>query len=235
MPIGIPYAIVSARTRRVPVRFDYAAESDRGPYPLSARVPIEGGPRSSGDRHVIVVDRNLCRDYELFSAYPNAAGTRWHAGSGAIFNLRSNQLRPAGWTSADAAGLAILPGLARYDEVAHGAIDHALRFTAPCTARAYVYPARHYASTCSGPGLPPMGLRVRLRAGVRIAGLPHQARVVAEALRRYGMILADNGSPWFISGAPDRYWSNDALHLLGRLTGRDFEVVDARSLPHPGL
>jgi len=234
-PIGIPFAVVSGRTRRVPVSFDYASESDGHRYPLPPNVPIEGGSHSTGDRHVIVVDRDTCIDYELYAAYPHDGGKRWHAGSGAIFNLRSNHLRPAGWTSADAAGLPILPGLARYDEVAHGAIDHALRFTAPCTAKAYVYPARHYAPTCSGQSpLPPMGLRVRLKANVSVSGLPYQARVVAQALKRYGMILADNGSPWYISGAPNSKWNNDALHLLNRLTGRDFEVVDTASLPHPG-
>jgi hypothetical protein len=234
-PIGIPFTVVSSHTRRVPVSFQYASESDRGPYPLPRGVAIEGGYGSTGDRHVIVVDRDSCLDYELFAAYPHDGGKRWTAGSGAIFNLRSNHLRPATWTSADAAGLPILPGLARYDEVARGQIDHALRFTAPCTAARFVYPARHEASTCSGPGLPPMGLRVRLKASVNISGLPFQARVVAQALKRYGMILADNGSPWFISGAPDRHWSNDALHVLDRLSGRDFEVVDTSSLPHPGL
>jgi hypothetical protein len=234
-PIGIPFAIVSARTRRVPVSFQYASESDRGRYPLPRGVPIEGGYGSTGDRHVIVVDRTTCRDYELSAAYPHDGGKRWTAAAGAIFNLRSDHLRPAGWTSADAAGLPILPGLARYDEVARGQIDHALRFTAPCTAASYVYPARHEASTCSGSSLPPMGLRVRLKASVDISGLPYQARVVAQALKRYGMILADNGSPWYISGAPDRHWSNDALHLLDRLSGQDFEVVDTSSLPRPGL
>jgi hypothetical protein len=233
-PIGIPYTVVSSASRRVPVSFQYASESDKGPYPLPRGVPIEGGYGSSGDRHVIVVNRDTCSDYELFAAYPHDGGTRWTAGSGAIFNLRSDHLRPAGWTSADAAGLPILPGLARYDEVAKGQIDHALRFTAPCTAARYVYPARHEASTCGGAWLPPMGLRVRLKANVKISGLPYQARVVAEALKRYGMILADNGSPWFISGAPNRGWNNDALHLLDHLTGRDFEVVNTSSLPHPG-
>jgi hypothetical protein len=233
-PNGIPFVVVGSRTRRVHVRFQYANESDRGPYPIPRGAPIEGGPRSTGDRHVIVVDRATCRDYELFAAYPHHGGAYWTAGSGAIFNLRSNHLRPAGWTSADAAGLPILPGLARYDEVARGSIDHALRFTAPCTAARYVYPARHFASTCSG-FYPPMGLRVRLKASVNIAGLPHQARVVAEALKMYGMILADNGSPWYISGAPNPHWNNNALHQLGQLTGRDFEVVDTSSLPHPGM
>jgi hypothetical protein len=234
-PIGIPFAVVGSSTRKVPVSFLYASESDKGPYPLPRGVPIEGGYGSSGDRHVIVVDRDTCTDYELFAAYPHDGGRRWTAGSGAIFNLRSNRLRPAGWTSADAAGLPILPGLARYDEVAAGSIDHALRFTAPCTAARYVYPARHEASTCHGANLPPMGLRVRLKASVNISRLPYQARVVAEALKRYGMILADNGSPWYISGAPNKGWNNDALHLLDRLTGKDFQVVDTSSLPRPGL
>ncbi len=233
-PNGIPFAVVSRRTRRVPVRFHYASESDGHAYPLPPRVPIEGGARSSGDRHVIVLDRSTCTDYELFAAYPHRNGKSWTAGSGAIFHLGSDRLRPAGWTSADAAGLPILPGLARYREVAAGAIDHALRFTAPCTGPRYVYPARHQAASCTGPFAPPMGLRVRLKASVDISHLPYQARIVAQALKRYGMILADNGSPWFISGAPDRRWSDSALHTLGRLTGRDFQVVDTGSLPHPG-
>jgi hypothetical protein len=197
-------------------------------------VPIEGGRHSTGDRHVIVINRDSCLDYELFAAYPHDGGQRWTAGSGAIFNLGSNHLRPAGWTSADAAGLPILPGLARYDEVKAGVINHALRFTAPCTAPGYVYPARHEASTCHG-FYPRMGVRVRLKSSVNLAGLPYQARIVAIALKRYGMILADNGSPWYISGAPNRDWNNDALHQLDRLTGRDFEVVNTSSLPHPGL
>jgi hypothetical protein len=230
-PNGIPFAVVTGKTRKLPVRFQYADESDRGPYPLPADVPIEGGPNASGDRHVIVVDRSSCRDYELFAAYPH--GSYWTAGSGAIFDLRSNHLRPAGWTSADAAGLPILPGLARYDEVARGSIDHALRFTARCTAARYVYPARHFAATCGSGVYPPMGLRVRLKASVNISRLPHQARIVAQALKRYGLILADNGSPWYISGAPNPRWSDDQLHQLDQLTGRDFEVVDTSSLPHP--
>jgi hypothetical protein len=151
-----------------------------------------------------------------------------------VFDLRSNALRPAGWTSADAAGLPIFPGLARYDEVARGVIDHALRFTAARTRRAYVYPARHDASSSDDPSLPPMGLRVRLKASVDISGFPRQARIVLQALKTYGMILADNGSPWYISGAPNSHWSNDDLHTLGRISGADFEVVDTSSLPHPG-
>jgi hypothetical protein len=234
-PIGIPFSIVSKHTRRVPVSFDYASESDGRFYPIPPGVQIEGGANSSGDRHVILVDRDSCKDYELYSAYPQRRGASWHAGSGAIFSLRSNHLRPSGWTSADAAGLPILPGLARYDEVARGMIDHALRFTADQTRMKYVYPARHYASSSNDRSLPPMGLRVRLKANVDISHLPHQARVVAQALKRYGMILADNGSPWYVSGAPDRHWNNDDLHQLGNLNGRDFEVVDTSSLPRPGL
>jgi hypothetical protein len=234
-PNGIPYAIVSNATKRVPVRFQYASESDGHSYPLPRHVPIEGGPHSGGDRHVIVVNKDTCTDYELFDARPQDGGTHWTAGSGAIFNLRSDKLRPAGWTSADAAGLPILAGLAIYGQMASGAIDHALRFTAPCTSAHYVYPARHEAGTCHGPGVPPMGLRVRLKASVNISHLPHQARVVAQALKSYGMILADNGSPWYISGAPNPRWNDDALHALGTLTGRDFQVVNTGSLPHPGL
>jgi hypothetical protein len=233
-PNGIPFTVIGARQKRVPVRFQYASESDRGPYPIPRNVPIEGGRQSAGDRHVIVLDRATCTDYELYDAHPVRGGAAWTAGSGAIFHLRSDHLRPAGWTSADAAGLPILPGLARYDEVRAGAIDHALRFTAPCTAARYVYPARHEASTCHAADAPPMGLRVRLKAGVNISRLPRQARVVALALKRYGLILADNGSPWYISGAPNRRWNDDDLHQLDRLSGRDFEVVDTRSLPHPG-
>jgi hypothetical protein len=232
-PNGIPYEVVSHRTKRVRVSFDYASESDKGPYPLPRAVPIEGGRASEGDRHVIVVDRATCKDYELYDAYPLHGGRSWHAGSGAIFNLRSDHLRTAGWTSADAAGLPILPGLARYDEVRRGSIDHALRFTANCTAKFFVYPARHEASTCTGT-YPPMGARVRLKASVNISGLPYQARIVAQALKTYGMILADNGSPWYISGAPNKRWNDNALHQLDQLTGRDFEVVDTSSLPHPG-
>jgi hypothetical protein len=231
-PIGIPFDIVTSATPRSRVTFDYSDESDKGPYPIPRTVHVEGGRDASGDRHAILVDRDACRLYELFDLQGGAG--RWHAGSGAIWNLRSNHLRPAGWTSADAAGLPIFPGLARWDEVHRGVIDHALRFTAPRTRRAFVYPARHYASDSNDLSLPPMGLRVRLKASVDISSFPPQARVVLVALKRYGMILADNGSPWFISGAPDPHWSNDELHTLARLHGNDFEVVDTSSLPHPG-
>jgi hypothetical protein len=231
-PIGIPFDVVSSRTPRSRVSFEYADESNRVRYPIPRGVHIEGGAHATGDRHAILVDKSSCRLYELYDLRHTSRG--WTAGSGAVWSLRSNHLRPAGWTSADAAGLPMFPGLARWDEVSRGVIDHALRFTAPETRRAYVYPARHYASSSDDPALPPMGLRVRLKASVDIASFPRQARVVLRALQRYGMILADNGSPWYISGAPNRHWSNDDLHSLGRLTGADFEVVDTSSLPEPG-
>ena len=231
-PIGIPFDVVSKRTPRFHVRFDYADESDKVQYPIPKNVHIEGGRASTGDRHALLLDKSSCRLYELFALARTGSG--WTAGSGAVWNLRSNALRPAGWTSADAAGLPIFPGLARYDEVARGVINHALRFTAERTRRAYVYPARHYASSSDDPSLPPMGLRVRLKASVDLSGFPKQARVVLQALKTYGVILADNGSNWYISGAPDPHWSNDALHTLDRITGSDFEVVDTSSLPHPG-
>jgi hypothetical protein len=233
-PIGIPYTTVSRRQRRVPVSFRYADESDRGPYPIPRNVPIEGGRDAGGDRHVVVVDRDRCRLYELFAAYPVDGGRRWRAGSGAIWSLRSNRLRPSGWTSADAAGLPILPGLARHEELRRGGIDHALRFTAPRTRRAFVYPARHFASGSGERGLPAMGQRLRLRASFDVSSFPPQARAVLRTLKRYGMILADNGAPWFVSGAPSRGWDNDDLHALGRVEGRDFEVVDTAALPKPG-
>jgi hypothetical protein len=232
-PIGIPYEVVGKDQKLVPVSFYYPHASDPGPYPIPANVPIEGGPRARGDRHVIVVDRDRCRLYELFDAYPVAGGAGWRAGSGAIFDLRSNRLRPAGWTSADAAGLPILPGLARYHEVERGVINHALRFTAPRTRKSYVYPARHFASSNGNRELPPMGLRVRLKPGTDLSRLAPQARIVARALQRYGALLADNGSPWHFGGAPDRRWDNDDLHTLEHLKGSDFEVVDTSSLPKP--
>jgi hypothetical protein len=231
-PIGIPFDVVSRKTPRSRVSFDYADESNRVRYPIPRHVHIEGGANATGDRHAILVDKSSCRLYELYDLRRTSRG--WTAGSGAVWSLRSNHLRPAGWTSADAAGLPIFPGLARWDEAARGTIDHALRFTAPRTRRAYVYPARHYASSSDDPSLPPMGLRVKLKTSVNVASFPPQARVVLRALQRYGMILADNGSPWYVSGAPNSHWSNDQLHTLGRLTGADFEVVDTSSLPEPG-
>ena len=223
-PIGIPVTVVGRRTPRSRVAFEYAGESDRVPYPIPAGVRVEGG----GDRHAILVDRDACRLYELFAL--RREGGRWHAGSGALWSLRSNRLRPAGWTSADAAGLPILPGLARYDEVVRGRIAHALRFTVARTRRAYVWPARHFASSETDPSLPPMGLRLRLRADYPIGRFPPQARIVLRALREYGMVVADNGTSWMISGAPDPRWSNDQLHTLHDVPGTAFEVVDPSAL-----
>ena len=228
-PIGIPVTVVRGTQPKVRVSFEYEDESDAGPYPIPRNVRIEGGRASEGDRHALIVDRDRCRLYELYALYPTDGGG-WKAGSGAIWDLRSNRLRPAGWTSADAAGLPILPGLARYEEFARGRIDHALRFTASRTRRAYVWPARHFASEQTDPSLPPMGSRVRLKASYPIGGFPPQARVVLQALKEYGMILADNGSDWFVSGAPHPKWSNDQLHQLQRVPGSAFELVDASSL-----
>jgi hypothetical protein len=232
-PIGAPYRTVSKRQKRVPVSFDYADQSDGRRYPIPANVPIEGGRGSSGDRHVIVIDRDRCKLYELYAAYPQNGGRSWHAGSGAVWRLRSNHVRHRGWTSADAAGLPIFPGLARWTEARHGVIRHALRFTAPDTRQAFIYPARHFASSDNDPNLPAMGQRLRLKRSVRISSFPRQARVILRTLRRYGMILADNGSPLHVSGAPSRGWDNDQLHSLHRVRGTDFEVVDTGSLPRP--
>lgn len=220
---GIPFNVVTRATKRVRVAFDYADESDRIGYPIPRRPKIEGG----SDRHILIVDRDRCRLYELFAA--RRSGGIWRAGSGASWDLRSNRLRPSGWTSADAAGLPILPGLVRWDEARRGVIRHALRFTAPRSRNRFIYPARHQAGEAD-PGLPPMGLRVRLKRSVSLAGFGPQARVVLTALRDYGMILADNGSPWYLTGAPSRGWDDDDLRALGRISGRDFEVVDTSSL-----
>jgi hypothetical protein len=228
-PNGIPFVVVTGAQPRVAVSFDYADESDPGPYPIPPDAPIEGGPQAGGDRHVLVVDRDGGKLYELFAAYPNADGG-WHAGSGAIFDLNSNALRPASWTSADAAGLPILPGLVRYEEVVAGEIPHALRFTAPQTRNTFVWPARHQASSLAGANYPPLGQRFRLKASVDLSGFGPNVQVILRALKKYGMFLADNGSSWFLSGAPDPRWDDDELHQLGRLTGNDFEAVDESSL-----
>jgi hypothetical protein len=229
-PIGMPYNVVGKHQKKVRVSFQY--RSDKGPYPIPRNVRIQGGRSSTGDRHAIIVDRDRCKLYELWALYP--AGRGWRAGSGAIWNLRSNRLRPDDLTSADAAGLPILPALVRYQEVRQGAIRHALRFTAPRTRAAHVYPARHDASDSSDPSLPPMGLRLRLRASFDVSGFPPQARVILVALKRYGMLLADNGEPWYFSGVPDPRWNNRQLDTLSRVKGSDFEVVNTSSLPRPG-
>jgi len=219
-PIGIPLMTVGRRTPRSRVAFDYADESDRVRYPLPRRPRIEGG----SDRHALMVDRDACRLYELF-ALRRARGGGWRAGSGATWSLRTWKPRPAGWTSADAAGLPIAPLLARWPEVRRGRIRHALRVTVSRSRDAYVYPARHAASDDGDPSLPRMGERLRLKRSVRLDGLPPQARVVARAMREYGLIVADNGSDWFVSGTPHARWDDDDLRALGRLKGSDFEVV----------
>ena len=225
-PSGIPYVVVKGNQPGVKATFQYADESDAGPYPIPAEAPIEGGANSDGDRHVIVIDRQHWKLYELFSARFDGGG--WKAGSGAVWDLSkpSYGQRPKGWTSADAAGLPIFPGLVRYDEtVQRKEIGHALRFTVVKSRRAYVPPATHFASRRADASLPPMGMRVRLKADYDIARFPADCQVILRALKRYGMIVADNGSDWFISGSPDPRWNDDELHTLTRVKGVDFEVV----------
>jgi hypothetical protein len=221
---GIPYNTVPGSQRKLTVRFDYSSQSDHVGYPIPARPRIEAG----SDHHLLIVNRDTCKLYEMWNVRHTRRG--WRAGSGAVWKMTSNALRPDGWTSADAAGLPILPGLVRYREVAAGVIDHALRFTAPQTRDAHIYPARHDAGSGSSASLPPMGLRVRLKASFDLSQLSPQARVVAVALQHYGMILADNGSPWYISGASNKRFNDDDLRTLNRITGRDLEVVDTSGL-----
>ncbi|MFD0576390.1 hypothetical protein [Dactylosporangium darangshiense] len=228
-PFGIPVTAVPAGQAKVKVTFSYAGESDPGPYPIPKNARIEGGANADGDRHVILQDTAACKAYELFDAHPNADGS-WKAGSGAVYDLRGNALRKAGWTSADAAGLPILPGLPRADEAAAGKVDHAIRFTAPKTRKSYIWPARHAASDATDASLPPMGARFRLKASVDISKYPPQARAIAQALKTYGAILADNGSPWYFSGTQDDRWNNGQLDALKSLKGSDFEAVDSSSL-----
>ena len=228
-PIGIPYNVVDGSTPDVPVQFTYAEESDPGPYPIPPDPLIEGGPEADGDRHILVVDRDACVLHELFDAHPDGAGG-WTAGSGAVFPLDSHALRPADHTSADAAGLPMLPGLVRYDEVAAGTIDHAIRMTAPRTDRRWIWPARHQAGAADDPGLPPMGAWFRLSAEVDPDDFPAQARPIVVALQTHGAILADNGSSWFLRGVPDERWDNDALRSLRDIPGSAFEAVDTSGL-----
>lgn len=224
-PIGIPFVVVHDGQPFVPVSFYYEDESDPGPYPIPPDAPIEGGPDSDGDRHVIALDVDNKLLYEMFDSHPHSDGS-WDAGAGAIFDLTSNELRPAGWTSADAAGLPIFAGLVRYDEVVErGEITHALRFTVSRTRRAYIPPATHYASSSTDPTLPAMGLRVRLRADFDISDFSPNVQVILRAMKKYGMFVADNGSNWYVSGAPDPRWDDDELRQLGQVKGRDFEVV----------
>jgi hypothetical protein len=234
-PIGIPYLVVSGSQATVPVQYtDYGDESDPGPMPIPATAPIEGGSASDGDRHVLVLDRDNCLLYELGRAFPQPDGS-WHAAGGTVWDLQSNALRPWSWTSADAAGLPIFPGLVRYDEVASGAIHHALRFTVPTTRKAYVAPATHWASSETSASAPPMGMRVRLKASVNISSFAPRVQVILQALKQYGMLLADNGSAWYISGAPNERWDNDELRALGNIKGSDLEVVNTGTVytSHP--
>lgn len=226
-PNGIPYVVVAGNQARVPINFTlYGDESDPGPYPVPPDAPIEGGPTSTGDRHVLVIDRDNWKLYEMGNSFPINGGASWDASGGAIFDLNSNALRPAGWTSADAAGLPIFPGLVRYDEVVElGEIKHALRFTAQRTRHAYVSPARHFASNDTSPNQPPMGMRVRLKASFDISTFSPRIQVILRAMKKYGMFLADNGSNWFISGAPDPRWDDNELRQLKTIAGSNFEVV----------
>jgi hypothetical protein len=229
-PIGIPFVQVPADQEGIAVTFSWPDESDAGPYPVPPDAPIEGGSCASGDRHVLVVQEGSCQLFELYNAVPLPDGS-WQADAGARFDLTSHALRPAEWTSADAAGLPILPGLVRYEEVAAGVIPHALRFTASLTRDEYVWPARHQAGATSDPAVPPMGQRFRLKGEVEIGDFSPVNQVILQALRTYGMFLADNGSDWFLSGVPDERWDNDDLHALRELIhGSDFEAVDCSSL-----
>lgn len=227
---GIPYVTVAAQAS-VPVNFTaYGDESDPGPYPVPLSAPIEGGATSTGDRHVLAVDTDHCVLYEMYNAFPRAG--HWDADAGAVFDLRSNRLRPDSWTSADAAGLPILPGLVRYDEVASGAIRHALRFTVARTQRGFIHPATHFASSSTDPSLPPMGLRLRLKTNFDTSAFHGQARVVLDALKRYGMIVADNGSNWYVTGAADPRWDDNDLAQLKNVPGSAFEAVDTGPILH---
>ncbi len=229
---GIPYVVVGPEQPKVPIKFTaYASESNPGPYPVPLNAPVEGGGRrGKGDKHVLVLQEETCMLYELYKATQRGSG--WRAFSGAVFNLRSDALRPEGWTSADAAGLPIFPLLARYPEVAAGAIDHALRVTVPSSQRGYIHPATHFASSSSNPDLPPMGLRLRLNAGYPLAGFSGQALIIMEALKRYGLIVADNGSPWYITGAPSPGWNEAGLEQLKSVPGSAFEAVETGPIIH---
>jgi hypothetical protein len=225
-PFGIPYILVDKNQPKVPINFTlYGDESDPGPYPIPLNAPIEGGNPNSGDRHVLAVDKDANMLYELYVAQPQA--TAWNAGCGARFDLTSNALREEGWTSADAAGLPILPGLVRYDEIARGVIDHAIRMTVATSRKSYIWPARHQAGSTTSLNSPPMGQRYRLKAGFDISGYPRAAQVVLTALKKYGMILADNGSNWYISGAPDDRMPDEEINALKKVKGSDFEAVQS--------
>jgi hypothetical protein len=228
VPYGIPFTVVDGSHPKVQVAFDYADESDRVGYPLGSDTKIEGGRSADGDRHAIVVDKSTCRLYETFSTYQDGSG--WTAGSGAVWSLTSNKLRPQGWTSADAAGLPILPGLLRYAEVKAGRVDHAIRFTTDVTDRRHVWPARHDAGSVSDPSYPPMGARFRLKAGFPISSYRADTQVVLKAMRRYGLVLADNGSPWYFQGTADGRWPSGLLDQLKTIPASAFVAVDTAPL-----
>jgi hypothetical protein len=232
--IGLPYNVVTSRTPKVPVTFSDADYSDPGPYPLPRDAEVESAARDA-DGTTIVVDRSACKLYELYQGRRVAGSARWRATAGATWDLRSNDLRPDGWTSADAAGLPIFPGLVRHDEVADGSIDHALRLVVPRTRKAWIYPARHASSNTRDPSLPAMGQRLRLKSSVDLQSFPPQARVIVRALQRYGVLVSNNGAPWFLSGAPDPDWDMSQVFTLSRLHGSDFEVVDTgrKATPAP--
>ena len=229
---GIPYAIVPANQPKVAIHFTaYGDQSDPGPYPIPPNAPVEGGQNAGGDRHVLVLQKGTCMLYELYDAHPNADGS-WDAGSGAVFNLRANKLRPDGWTSADAAGLSIFAGLIRHDEIKRGQINHAIRFTVPETQAGFIHPATHFASSSANPDLPPMGLRLRLEASYPIASFPRTDRIILRAMKTYGLILADNGSPWFFQGATDPRWNDNVLDMLKTVPGSAFQAVQTGPILH---
>ncbi len=231
---GFPYAVVDTDQRKLPIHYTaYGDESDPGPFPIPKGAPVEGGNRSDGDRHVLVIDRSSCTLYELYRAFFKRGGApHWNADSGARGDLRSTALRPDSWTSADAAGLPIFSGLVRYDEVAAGHLDHAIRVTFDSTRAAWIHPASHCAGDTSNPDAPAMGTRLRLRADYGLGGFSGGARVIAEALKRYGMIVADNGSNWFFGGTSDHRWDDGNLDQLKRIPGSAFQVVKSAARPH---
>ncbi len=225
---GIPFNFVLEGARRIRIPFEYGSESEPGPWPVPPNPKIEGGRDATGDRHILIVDSKDCVLYELFEMKRDGSG--WKGGSGAVFHLKSNDLRPEGWTSSDAAGLPIFPGLVRYDEVNAGEIAHAIRFTVSKTRNEHVWPARHDASKLTGDEFMAMGTRLRLKASVDISKFPYADQVILKALKKYGMILADTGSDWYMTGAPDARWNDAELHRLKSLTGGDFEEVDCAPL-----
>ena len=228
VPYGLPWQVVTNAHQKVSVTFQYASESDRGPYPLGTDTPIEGGPNADGDRHALVINRDTCKLYETFDTHYARSGS--HAGSGAIFTLGSNAMRPAGWTSADAAGLPIFPLLLRWDEVKAGAVKHAIRFTVSRTDRRYIWPASHQAGSAANQNLPPMGARARLRADFSLAGYSRNAQVVIKAMKTYGVIVADNGSDWYFQGDASTQWPESLISELKRIPAGKFDFIDESSL-----